>query len=274
MSNTPWLRQGTQEVRISQINAVFQKGNSLSQYFNGNGTFFNPDNGGNQTSTGQRAMSSWLDKSWVYIWGQGGTYGAPNYYTNIYLTQGQGAAMYTAVNLQTNYNCRVFARNACYVNGYGGSGGANRQGYPYNPGASPGQGGISIQGYASQIIVNSQGYTLYGGGGGGGAGNQGSNGPTNQPAGGGSGGGGAGYGAAGPQPDSGRQAQGAQAGFAQAGGAGGWAGTQGPNPSRSGGAGGAAGQAAPNARTGGGGGAPGAPAGTPVTGSSGGTWYY
>lgn len=266
MANVPWNRQGTQEVRMQSISQTWQLGTRLSQYWNGRSTFFNPDNGGGNYDQGQRAMSSWLNKSWVYIYGQGGTFGSPNGYTNIYIGQ---AASYQSYNLQTNYLARAFFRNFNYANGYGGAGGANRQGYPFNPSAQPGRGGVNIQGYAGYVIVNTQGFILVGGGGGGGAGQQGQNPPTRQPAGGGSGGGGGGFGAAGGQPDSARPAQPAQAGFAQAGGAGGNATTGNPAPSRSGGSGGQAGQAGNGGAWAGGG-----AAGAVVEGGWQGLWLY
>lgn len=267
MANVPWNRQGTQTVAMSSVRDSFQGlGSALSQYWNGRSSFFNPDNGGNNYTQGTRGMSSWLNKSWIYVYGQGGTFGSPNGYTNIYIGQ---SASYQAYNLQTNYNARVFFRNFNYANGYGGKGGRNLQGYPFNPGAENGQGGVNIQGYSSYVIVNTQGYSLLGGGGGGGAGNQGQNFPTRQPAGGGGGGGGGGFGAAGDRPDAGRQADTAQGGFAQAGGGGAWAGTQGPTPSRSGGGGGPAGNAG-----GGGGWAGGGAAGPNVQGQWGGAWVY
>jgi len=273
MSNTPWNNQGTQTVYMSGIGNSFGFGNSLSQYWSGRDTFFNPDNGGGQYTQGQRAMSSWTNKSWVYIWGQGGTFGSPNGYTNIYINQGQGGATWQSVNMQTYYLARVFIRNfSGFVVGYGGTGGRSWQGSNANPGSYAGTNAFNIQGTASYTLCRVQGTQVWGGGGGGGAGNQGNR--ANQglliqrqfsPAGGGGGGGGAGFGPGGGWPDARYQGQGGTGGGYYAGGAGG-------NGDRSpaGGKGGDYGQGG----TPGQGGGAGSPAGQQLGGGWQGVWIY
>lgn len=246
MANVPWNHQGAYTVYMSSIGNSFGKGFSLSQYWNGRDEFYNPDNGGGWYDQGQRTINSWRNKSWVYIYGQGGTFGSPNGYTNIYINQGQGGS-YQSVYFQSYYLARVFVRNYTYTTGYGGPGGRILQGYPFNPGAGNGQPAFNIQGYAGYVQIRTQGYTLNGGGGGGGAGQQGYSYNYNaaraqsqyQSTGGGAGGGGGGFGVAGLPPDAGRQGGAAQAGFATTGGAGG---SNGGPGAYSGGAGGSPGQ--------------------------------
>jgi len=277
MSNVPWNNQGTQTVYMSGIGGAFQGlGYSLNQYWNGRDHFYNPDNGGTWYDQGQRAMSSWTNKSWTYIYGQGTYVGAPNGYTSVYVNQGQGGC-YQSVYWQIGYIPRVFIRNYTYTTGYGGTGGRILQGYPFNPGASPGTPAFNIQGTAGYLIVRYQGFTLAGGGGGGGAGQQGSVYSYNaaraqgqyQTTGGGGGGGGGGFGIGGARPDAGRQGGTSQNGFATSGGAGGANGGSGAYTGGSGGSPGQGGASPP-----GGGYVGGGAAGQNVAGGWQGSWIY
>jgi len=252
MANVPWNHQGAYTVYMSSIGNSFQGlGNALSQYWNGRDHFYNPDNGGTWYDQGTRSMDSWRNKSWSYIYTSGynqgtGPYGytigSPNGYTNIYVVQGQGGS-FQSIYFQTYYLARMFIRNYTYTTGSGGTGGRILQGYPFNPGASPGQPAFNIQGYAGYVQVKTQGFTLNGGGGGGGAGQQGSTGPAaqRQNTGGGGGGGGGGFGTGGARPDASRQGGTSQNGFSTTGGAGGsnggsgaYTGGSGGNPGQSG----------------------------------------
>jgi hypothetical protein len=217
-------------------------GTSMSQYYHQATTYKVNYDWPSASTQGERGLSGLTSKAYVYIYGQGGTFGSPNGYTNIYYNYdgGAGSQSLQTIYLQQNYAARCWVRSFRQSTGYGGAGGRNLQGNANNPAAYAGNPAINVQGSVVDMKFNSQGYYIVGGGGGGGAGGQGSrrNTPTilNQfsPAGGGGGGGGGGYGAAGLTPDARYQAGPAQAGTTYGGGAGG----SGAAPGGSGGAGG------------------------------------
>ena len=206
---------------MQSINQAMGWGFSMSQYYNNMSGYNFKTNYEWPTSPNQGARGLWgvTNKSWVYIYGQGGTFGSPNGYTNIYYNSypGQGAQSIGTVNLQTYQGARCWVRNYAQHIGSGGAGGQGGL-------SGPGQGGFAggaafnIQGYSGDFRLNSQGYYVVGGGGGGSGGNQGSS--PNQgrydsqysPSGGGGGGGGAGYGAGGNRPDARYQGQAGNAG--------------------------------------------------------------
>jgi len=266
MSNTPWNCQGAQAVPMNGINQALGWGRSMSQYYHQDGNTYRAIYDWPTSSTqGARGLSGMTSKAYVYIYGQGGTFGSPNGYTNIFFNSPDASNLYTqcfqSIYLQQNYNTRCWMRSFRQTTGYGGSGGRNWQGNANNPPAYAGSPGVSIQGYVSEFRWNSQGYYIVGGGGGGGAGAQGSR--ANQglliqtqfsPSGGGSGGGGGGYGPGGTNPDARYQGQYNQGGGAYTGGAGG---AGGGGNARAGGAGGNSGNWGTGGQNGGGGAGPG-----------------
>ena len=222
MANVPWNAQGTPTLSLASagqaffgITAAAGQTTAMSNLYSFNGAFWNPDFP-SQSTAGTRGMSGLQNRSFVYIYGQGGTFGSPNGYTNIYINQAQGNFAQT-VNLQTNQGARCWIRNRTQISGAGGAGGQGGQGGPGQAGFG-GAAAFNIQGYSGDFRLNSQGYYVVGGGGGGSGGNQGS--APNQsrydsqysPSGGGGGGGGGGFGAGGNTPDARHQGQAGQAG--------------------------------------------------------------
>lgn len=218
MSYTAWNNQGTQSVPMFSVNNTFGWGYNMSQYYNNTGTYKVNYNWPGSPVQGSRGLSGMASIAYVYIYGQGGTFGSSNGGTTVLYNQGQGQTVQT-VNLQASGN-RMWVRNFTQATGYGGGGAGNLQGQNTRPASSAGSPAFRVQGYIPEFIFNSQGYYVVGGGGGGGAGNQGNR--ANQgllvqsqfsPSGGGGGGGGGGYGAAGPGPDARYQGGGGQGGF-------------------------------------------------------------
>ena len=261
MSNTPWNNQGTQAVPMNGVSQALGWGTSMSQYYHQDTTYKVNYDWPSASAQGARGLSGVTNKAYVYVYGQGGTFGSPNGYTNIYYNQtgGVNAQSLQTINLQQNYGARCWIRSFRQSTGYGGAGGRNFQGNANNPPAYAGSPAINVQGSVLDLKLNSQGYYIIGGGGGGGAGAQGSrrNTPTilNQfsPAGGGGGGGGGGYGLSGGFPDARYQGVGGGPGTTYGGGAGG----NGAAPGRAGGAGGASGGYGTTGQGGGAGAAPG-----------------
>lgn len=247
MSNTPWNNQGTQAVPMGGVGQALGWGTSMSQYYHQDSTYKVNYDWPSASTQGARGLSGVTNKAYVYVYGQGGTFGSPNGYTNIYYNQDAGVngQSLQTIYLQQNYNARCWVRSFRQSTGYGGAGGRNFQGNANNPPAYAGSPGVNVQNYLADFRWNSQGAYIVGGGGGGGAGVQGSR--ANQglliqsqfsPSGGGGGGGGGGYGPGGAAPDARYQGAAGQAGTSYGGGAGGGGG--GGN-ARAGGAGGGSG---------------------------------
>jgi hypothetical protein len=222
MSYPYFQNNGAQEISMYSANQSFGLGYSMSDYYSGNGRYFNPD--------GSYNFGAMRNKAWTYInnYNTGGRINmdAGNAYTTIFNVQnsiGRGAYIRSM-----NQGCRVWIRNYNTAVGPGGTGG---NGYPnsFQGGTNGGAIIASDDGGRGcyQMIINTQGYTWIGGGGGGGGGNGGRRrtgslpiSPNNS-SGGGGGGGGGGWGTGGGRPNAYYQGGSGQNGNQVYGGAGG-----------------------------------------------------